>query len=75
MAGRQILEVVVLIANEAIDSRVKANLRGVICKLAIEKAYDHVNWNFILLVLEKMSFGSKWTNWIRWCISIVCFLV
>ncbi|RVW66291.1 hypothetical protein CK203_065324 [Vitis vinifera] len=74
MAGRQILDAV-LIANEAIGSRMKANLRWVICKLDIEKANDHVNWNFIFVVLEKMGFGSKWISWIRWGISTIWFLV
>ena len=74
MAGRQILDAV-LIANEAIGSRMKAYLRWVICKLDIEKANDHVNWNFIFAVLEKMGFGSKWISWIRWGISTIWFLV
>ena len=61
----------VLVANEAIDSRKRSVDAGLVCKLDIEKAYDHVNWRFLLSVLEKMGFGPKWQNWILFCISIV----
>ena len=43
--GRQILNAV-LIANEAIDSVLKNNENGIMCKLDIEKAYDNVDWSF-----------------------------
>ena len=50
--GRQILDAS-LIANEVIDSWKKKGDKGVICKLDIEKAYDSINWNFLLKVMEK----------------------
>ena len=68
--GRQILDVV-LITNEALDSRLKSSDKGFICKWDIEKAYDHVNWKFLLAVMQKMGFGAKWVRWMRWCISSV----
>ena len=43
--------------------------------LDIEKAYDHLNWDFLLQVMEKMGFGRKWLIWIRWCISTTSFSV
>lgn len=40
--GRQIMDSV-LVTNETIDSIVKSNRGAILCKLDIEKAYDHVD--------------------------------
>ena len=57
--GRQILDAV-LIANEAVDSILRGKEKGILCKLDIEKAYDHIRWDFLIQMLESMGFGSKW---------------
>ncbi|RVW80815.1 hypothetical protein CK203_047808 [Vitis vinifera] len=36
-----------------------SRLKLVLGKLDIKKAYDHVNWNFLSFVLEKMNFGQS----------------
>jgi hypothetical protein len=72
--GRQITDLVP-IANEILDSRLKDKLLGVICKLDIEKAYDHVNWQFLLYLLDRYGFPGKWWQWIYYCISTVQFSI
>ena len=72
--GRQILDAVP-IANEAIDSILKNNECGILCKLDIEKTYDHVNWSFLLTVMQKMGFREKWVGRIMWCIYTASFSV
>ncbi|RVW42450.1 Transposon TX1 uncharacterized 149 kDa protein [Vitis vinifera] len=72
--GRQILDAV-LIANEALDSRLKDNVSGLLLKLDIEKAFDHVNWNFLIDVMSRMGFGHKWINWMKWCWSTASFSI
>ncbi|RVW39259.1 putative ribonuclease H protein [Vitis vinifera] len=64
-----------LVANEVIDYWYKRKEKGLICKLDIEKAYDSINWKFLMKVLRKMGFGSRWMDWMWWCISTAKFSI
>ncbi|RVW34155.1 Transposon TX1 uncharacterized 149 kDa protein [Vitis vinifera] len=43
--------------------------------LDIEKVYDSINWKFLMKVLRKMAFGSRWMEWMWWCISTAKFSI
>ncbi|KAJ9555354.1 hypothetical protein OSB04_009968 [Centaurea solstitialis] len=68
LKGRSILDGV-LIANETVNYIKGLKRKALIFKVDFEKAYDSVNWNFLLEVLESMGFGQKWRNWIRACLT------
>jgi hypothetical protein len=47
----------------------------VLCKLDLEKAYNLVNWGFLLYLLSRCGFGEKLRDWIAHCISMVRFSI
>lgn len=44
-------------------------------KLDMVKAYDRVEWNFLMVMMERMGFSRNWINIIRWCIQSMRFPV
>ena len=62
--GRQIMDAVSM-ANEAVDSRQKQKKPEILCKIDLEKAYDHVNWEYLLNTMGRLGFGRNWIQCMR----------
>jgi hypothetical protein len=54
---------------------VEIEIPDTICKLDLEKAYDNVNWEFLLYLLGRLSFGTKRRKWMSACISTAHFSI
>ncbi|GKC45930.1 transposon TX1 [Tanacetum coccineum] len=49
----------VLIANETMEYLKKKKEKSLIFKVDFEKAYDSINWRFLLDIMKRMRFGEK----------------
>ncbi|KAM6552088.1 hypothetical protein CsatB_001896 [Cannabis sativa] len=69
--GRHIAENT-MIAREIVHSMgKKRGKRGfMLIKLDLEKAYDKLNWEFVISVLHQIGFSHPFTKWIETCISV-----
>ena len=74
VANRQILDVA-LVANEVVEDVRATRRKGVVFKIDFEKAYDHVEWEFLDFVLERKGFGLTWRKWIWGCLSSMEYFV
>jgi hypothetical protein len=44
-------------------------------KIDMEKAFDRMEWRFILAILSKLGFHRTWINWIKICITSHSFSI
>lgn len=60
----------VLLSHEVIHHYKHTDQQGVVVKIDFEKAYDKINWNYLLHVMQIRGFDSKWITWMAsWLIS------
>lgn len=43
--------------------------QGIIIKLHFEKAFDNLNWNYTLRMLNLLGFPRKWVKWVKECLN------
>ena len=58
----------VIIANEVIEEAKRSKKSYLVFKVDYEKAYNSVSWEFLLYMLRRTGFSSKWIKWIEGCL-------
>ncbi|XP_071690820.1 uncharacterized protein [Rutidosis leptorrhynchoides] len=58
-----------LVANEVVEDLKRKKKHGLIFKVDFEKAFDSLNWDYLLEVMICMGFGTKWCKWISSCLK------
>lgn len=53
----------------------KGNSGQMALKLDIEKAFDSIEWKFLLKILSLLGFHHSWVHWIRQCITTTSFSI
>ncbi|GJU61777.1 RNA-directed DNA polymerase, eukaryota [Tanacetum coccineum] len=67
VANRQILNGPFII-NELINWCKSKKKETMIFKVDFEKAYDSVQWDYLIDVMKKFGFGDRWCGWIHACL-------
>ena len=66
--GRNLLQSA-LIANEVVEEARRGQKPCIVFKVDYEKAYDSVSWDFLIYMLSRLGFSSKWIQWIEGCLK------
>jgi hypothetical protein len=66
-----------IMAHELLHSLQSKRGRGglMAVKIDMKKAFDRMEWNFLLSIMLKLGFHPTWVNWIRICVSSVSFSI
>ncbi|KAI3824227.1 hypothetical protein L1987_05677 [Smallanthus sonchifolius] len=68
LSGKYILDGP-LIVNEVFSWLKRRNKKAFFLKIDFEKAYDNINWKFVVDILDQMGFRPRWCNWITGILS------
>ncbi|RVX22614.1 hypothetical protein CK203_012542 [Vitis vinifera] len=49
---------------KGLENRLKANVPGLLLKLDVEKVFDHVNWDYLFVVMSNMRVGKLPTSYL-----------
>jgi hypothetical protein len=74
LEGRQITDAIGVV-QEALHSIKVKNIKALVLKLDLIKAYDRVDWGFLRLVLLQVGMSLEATDWILGCVSSANFVV
>jgi hypothetical protein len=66
-----------MFVSQVIKDLHKKKVPSLFLKLDISKAFDTVNWSYMLDILSFLDFGHRWRNWISglWASSSSSFLL
>jgi hypothetical protein len=66
-----------ILAHELIHTfKNKKGKKGLMfLKMDMEKAFDQMEWKFLLAIMKKLGFNDTWLGWIEACISSTSFSI
>src|ERR1044072_564640 len=59
----------VVVANEIIHEAKCKKKPTLVMKVDFEKAYDSIDWDFLVYMMRRMRFCEKWVGWIVQCLQ------
>ncbi|KAM1174400.1 hypothetical protein ACFX19_027537 [Malus domestica] len=77
VAGKQIQDNILVVHKilHSLNHQSQGNYKGMAIKLDMAKAYDRVEWDFLLSMMTKLGFASMFCNRVKECISTVSFSI
>jgi hypothetical protein len=74
LKGRQIQNAIGMV-HECLHSMKKKNLKSLVLKLDLHKAYDCINWDSLRMILIQVGLGIRMTNWVMTCVVSTSFTI
>lgn len=68
IGGRYMLDSVVVVKEIVHEAKIRKR-PTIIFKVDYEKAYDSVDWGFLLYMMHRMNFHPRWVLWIKSCLE------